>query len=166
MFTFDSVYDWNSNQDDLYENTVKPLVYSVLDGYNGTIFAYGQTGTGKTYTMLGSQHSPRHGQQQQVLERDQLRELRDFRRGLRLRLSLFQGQGAREKGISSKCFEDIFRHIAYTSDRTMYVVRASYFEIYQVTRTCPYQIHNSLCVCGDGTSRALRSLPRRRRAIC
>jgi ABC-type lipoprotein export system ATPase subunit len=28
-----------------------PLVYNVLDGYNGTYFVYGQTGTGKTYTM-------------------------------------------------------------------------------------------------------------------
>ncbi|XP_031836238.1 kinesin-like protein 68D [Nomia melanderi] len=53
VFTFDSVYDWNSSQQDLYEETVRPLVSSVLDGFNGTIFAYGQTGTGKTYTMEG-----------------------------------------------------------------------------------------------------------------
>ncbi|XP_052131368.1 kinesin-II 95 kDa subunit-like [Frankliniella occidentalis] len=101
MFTFDSVYDWNSKQDDLYENTVRPLVHSVLDGYNGTIFAYGQTGTGKTYTMLGATQA------------------------------LGPGQGPREKGIASKCFEDVFRHIAYTGERTSYVVRASYLEIYQ-----------------------------------
>lgn len=54
MFTFDAVYDWHSSQQDLYEETVRPLVSSVLDGFNGTIFAYGQTGTGKTYTMEGS----------------------------------------------------------------------------------------------------------------
>lgn len=53
VFTFDAVYDWNSSQQDLYEETVRPLVSSVLDGFNGTIFAYGQTGTGKTYTMEG-----------------------------------------------------------------------------------------------------------------
>ncbi|XP_044004559.1 kinesin-like protein KIF3B [Aphidius gifuensis] len=53
-FTFDAVYDYNSSQQDLYEETVRPLVSSVLDGFNGTIFAYGQTGTGKTYTMEGS----------------------------------------------------------------------------------------------------------------
>ena len=45
-FTFDAVYDWNSKQDELYEETFSPLVNSVLDGFNGTIFAYGQTGTG------------------------------------------------------------------------------------------------------------------------
>lgn len=53
IFTFDSVYDWNSKQIDLYDETFRPLVDSVLFGFNGTIFAYGQTGTGKTYTMEG-----------------------------------------------------------------------------------------------------------------
>ncbi|XP_029630797.1 kinesin-like protein KIF3C isoform X2 [Salmo trutta] len=52
-FTFDSVYDPSSKQRDLYDETVRPLIDSVLDGFNGTIFAYGQTGTGKTYTMQG-----------------------------------------------------------------------------------------------------------------
>jgi hypothetical protein len=56
VFSFDSVYDWNSTQQDIYEETVRPLVSSVLDGFNGTIFAYGQTGTGKTYTMEGSKN--------------------------------------------------------------------------------------------------------------
>ncbi|EFN75964.1 kinesin-like protein KIF3B [Harpegnathos saltator] len=54
VFTFDAVYDWHSSQQELYEETVRPLVSSILDGFNGTIFAYGQTGTGKTYTMEGS----------------------------------------------------------------------------------------------------------------
>ena len=49
-FTFDAVYDWNSKQVELYEETFAPLVDSVLQGFNGTIFAYGQTGTGKTFT--------------------------------------------------------------------------------------------------------------------
>uniref|UniRef100_A0A3Q0RFC4 Kinesin-like protein n=1 Tax=Amphilophus citrinellus TaxID=61819 RepID=A0A3Q0RFC4_AMPCI len=53
VFTFDAVYDWNSKQIDLYDETFRPLVDSVLLGFNGTIFAYGQTGTGKTYTMEG-----------------------------------------------------------------------------------------------------------------
>ncbi|XP_054853326.1 kinesin-like protein KIF3C [Eublepharis macularius] len=52
-FTFDAVYDANSKQADLYDETVRPLIDSVLQGFNGTMFAYGQTGTGKTYTMQG-----------------------------------------------------------------------------------------------------------------
>ncbi|XP_060749752.1 kinesin-like protein KIF3B isoform X1 [Tachysurus vachellii] len=58
VFTFDSVYDWNSKQVDLYDETFRPLVESVLLGFNGTIFAYGQTGTGKTYTMEGVRSDP------------------------------------------------------------------------------------------------------------
>ena len=43
-FTFDLVYDWTSQQEQIYQDTSYPIVESVLDGYNGTIFAYGQTG--------------------------------------------------------------------------------------------------------------------------
>lgn len=38
----------------IYEQSAFSLVDNVLDGYNGTIFAYGQTGCGKTHTMMGS----------------------------------------------------------------------------------------------------------------
>jgi len=44
---------FSSKQRDLYDETFRDLVQAVLDGFNGTIFAYGQTGTGKTYTMQG-----------------------------------------------------------------------------------------------------------------
>lgn len=58
VFTFDSVYGWNSKQSDIYDDAVRPLVESVLQGFNGTIFAYGQTGTGKTHTMQGVSNDP------------------------------------------------------------------------------------------------------------
>lgn len=53
IFTFDAVYDHKAKQQDLYDEAVRPLVVSVLQGFNATIFAYGQTGTGKTHTMEG-----------------------------------------------------------------------------------------------------------------
>ncbi|XP_025832822.1 kinesin-like protein Klp68D isoform X2 [Agrilus planipennis] len=53
MFTYDAVYDSRSSQQCLYDEMVRPLVASVLEGYNGCVFAYGQTGTGKTHTMEG-----------------------------------------------------------------------------------------------------------------
>jgi DNA replication protein DnaC len=56
-FTFDHVYDQVSTQENVYENTAKQAVWSVLEGYNATILAYGQTGTGKTYTMEGFKYS-------------------------------------------------------------------------------------------------------------
>uniref|UniRef100_R7W770 125 kDa kinesin-related protein n=1 Tax=Aegilops tauschii TaxID=37682 RepID=R7W770_AEGTA len=52
-FAFDKVFGPSSKQKDLFEQSISPIVHEVLEGYNCTIFAYGQTGTGKTYTMEG-----------------------------------------------------------------------------------------------------------------
>jgi kinesin family member 6/9 len=43
-----------SSQDEVYESSAQELVSSVVQGYNGTILCYGQTGAGKTFTMTGS----------------------------------------------------------------------------------------------------------------
>jgi kinesin family protein 3/17 len=53
QFTFDHVYGQDCNQRKIYDITARGVVESSLQGYNATIFAYGQTGTGKTYTMEG-----------------------------------------------------------------------------------------------------------------
>jgi len=53
-FAFDRVFDANSSQEEIYAAAIKDPVKAVLEGYNSTIVAYGQTGTGKTYTMEGS----------------------------------------------------------------------------------------------------------------
>nr|VDD01922.1 unnamed protein product [Brassica rapa] len=52
-FKFDSVFGPNASQADVFEDTA-PFATSVIDGYNVCIFAYGQTGTGKTFTMEGT----------------------------------------------------------------------------------------------------------------
>ncbi len=52
-FNFDHVFGPNSTQYNLYKESISPIVEEVLKGFNCTIFAYGQTGTGKTYTMEG-----------------------------------------------------------------------------------------------------------------
>lgn len=53
-FTFDYIASEDSSQQDLFDQIGKPISNSCLSGYNGTIFAYGQTGAGKTFTILGS----------------------------------------------------------------------------------------------------------------
>ncbi|XP_044375648.1 kinesin-like protein KIN-5B isoform X3 [Triticum aestivum] len=52
-FTFDTVFGPKSQQRAIYDHAVAPIVDDVLEGYNCTVFAFGQTGTGKTYTMEG-----------------------------------------------------------------------------------------------------------------
>jgi kinesin family protein 3/17 len=59
-FKFDYVYSEDSSQACVYDNTAKAAVLSTLEGYNATVLAYGQTGTGKTYTMEGFQFSGQH----------------------------------------------------------------------------------------------------------
>ncbi|KAI4147339.1 MAG: hypothetical protein LQ340_005601 [Diploschistes diacapsis] len=57
-FGFDTVFDENATQGDVYEGTTKTLLDSVLDGYNATVFAYGATGCGKTHTITGTHQHP------------------------------------------------------------------------------------------------------------
>jgi kinesin family protein 5 len=54
-FQFDAFFDENTTQEEVYDQVARPIIDGVLDGYNGTLFAYGQTGTGKTYTMMGNE---------------------------------------------------------------------------------------------------------------
>ncbi|XP_010555807.1 PREDICTED: kinesin-like protein KIN-UC isoform X2 [Tarenaya hassleriana] len=50
-YRFDEVFSETASQKRVYEGVAKPVVEGVLSGYNGTVMAYGQTGTGKTYTV-------------------------------------------------------------------------------------------------------------------
>ncbi|XP_021285091.1 kinesin-like protein KIN-UA [Herrania umbratica] len=62
-YAFDEVLTEFASQKRVYEVVAKPVVESVLDGYNGTVMAYGQTGTGKTYTLgrLGEEDAADRG---------------------------------------------------------------------------------------------------------
>jgi len=57
-FSFDFIFDKETSQEEIYLNTSKLLLEEVLEGYNATIFAYGATGSGKTYTMVGNGENP------------------------------------------------------------------------------------------------------------
>ncbi|KAL5101230.1 hypothetical protein RYX36_005557 [Vicia faba] len=64
QFKFDSVFDSNTSQEDIFQSVGVPLVKNALAGYNTSILSYGQSGSGKTYTMWGppsamfEEHSP------------------------------------------------------------------------------------------------------------
>lgn len=57
-FTFDKVYSEDTKTSGVYNDVAKPIVEAATAGFNGTIFAYGQTSSGKTYTMTGTDTSP------------------------------------------------------------------------------------------------------------
>ncbi|TYG79014.1 hypothetical protein ES288_D02G107500v1 [Gossypium darwinii] len=57
-YTFDHVFDENFSNSDIYELLTKDIIHAAVDGFNGTAFAYGQTSSGKTFTMNGSSNDP------------------------------------------------------------------------------------------------------------
>ncbi|NXY75167.1 CENPE protein, partial [Glareola pratincola] len=57
VFSYDRVFHSSDNTQHLYEGVAVPIIQSAVQGYNGTIFAYGQTASGKTYTMMGNEDS-------------------------------------------------------------------------------------------------------------
>lgn len=58
QYAFDYAFDDSTQQLEVFKNTTMFLCDGVLNGYNSTVFAYGQTGAGKTYTMLGNEQNP------------------------------------------------------------------------------------------------------------
>jgi hypothetical protein len=50
---YDHVFDMDSTQEEVFDKVGDPVLNNILDGFNGTIMAYGQTSSGKTHTMQG-----------------------------------------------------------------------------------------------------------------
>ncbi|EPX73981.1 kinesin-like protein Klp5 [Schizosaccharomyces octosporus yFS286] len=57
-YAFDRVFDETAPQQSVYEQTARPLLDNILDGFNSTVFAYGATGCGKTHTITGTNEDP------------------------------------------------------------------------------------------------------------
>lgn len=108
QFVFDSAYDGNSSNETIYGDICYSLVESVLEGYNSTIFAYGQTGCGKSHTMQGPTLSKLVDGQEVDTQ------------------SL---QATKNNGIISNSFDHLFEAISVQTD-VRYLVVVSYLEIY------------------------------------
>ncbi|DBA03876.1 TPA: hypothetical protein N0F65_004566 [Lagenidium giganteum] len=57
-YSFDRLYAPETKTTQVYESSVKDVIVSAMEGYNSSVFLYGQTGTGKTYTMQGNELEP------------------------------------------------------------------------------------------------------------
>ncbi|XP_066910744.1 kinesin-like protein KIF11 [Clytia hemisphaerica] len=101
-FSFDKVFGPKSKQIDVYKSMVCPVIDEVLQGYNCTIFAYGQTGTGKTFTMEGD----------------------------RTDSGDFSWQDDPLAGIIPRAMHQLFEQLNSMEDCAEYSVRVSFLEIY------------------------------------
>ncbi|KAG7309476.1 hypothetical protein JYU34_005444 [Plutella xylostella] len=100
-FTFDRAFGPHAKQVEVYQDVVSPLIEEVLAGYNCTVFAYGQTGTGKTHTMVGEQTGDADGT---TWQNDPL------------------------AGIIPRALSELFDELRLSN--TEYTVRVSYLELY------------------------------------
>ena len=97
-FTFDRIFQPDSEQQDVFDTTTRPILEDMFGGYYATVFAYGQTGSGKTWTMevrARRRHNLRPSQQRYDLlkaDRSASREPRRRRDGL---VRLADRRGAR-----------------------------------------------------------------------
>ncbi|GMH23207.1 hypothetical protein Nepgr_025050 [Nepenthes gracilis] len=57
-YAFDHVFDQTCSNSRIYDLLTKDIIHASVEGFNGTVFAYGQTSSGKTFTMNGSQNDP------------------------------------------------------------------------------------------------------------
>ncbi|OMJ82947.1 hypothetical protein SteCoe_16220 [Stentor coeruleus] len=105
-FTYDFVAGEDISQDSIFEMVGKPITTSCIKGYNGTIFAYGQTGAGKTFTIQGAGYE-------------------EYSSSSKCNYHL--------RGILPRCFEYLFSSIAdeVSKNNAQYLIKCSYLEIYQ-----------------------------------
>jgi hypothetical protein len=133
--TFDHVYDQDASQKEVYERSAKDAVLSTLRGYNAAILAYGQTGTGKTYTMEGDPLARRRAAAAAARADGDEKARRSAplapaAGGPSSSVGQEDATGS-ERGIIPRAIEDIFQYIADdTSPKSKYLVRASYVQIY------------------------------------
>jgi hypothetical protein len=128
-FSFDAVFPPEADQECVYDSVVRPLISKCLEGYNGCIFAYGQTASGKTYTMTGPTNELFSSTS--VIENDEAKGG-----------SLATGANPKDFGIILRAAQQIAEHVKSVQGMTdesgnvmECVVKASYMEIYNETIT-------------------------------
>ena len=123
-YTFDGVFSPEATQAEVYESAIEPIVAETLEGFNCTVFAYGQTGTGKTHTMEGA------GDFYALPKAEERKSLSD---GPNASSDSESGRTdedaiATNAGIVPRALRQMFRHLANTT--TEYAVKCTFLELY------------------------------------
>ena len=113
-YTFDGVFGPDATQAEVYESAIEPIVLETLEGFNCTVFAYGQTGTGKTHTMEGAGDE----------KKEKMERASDTPNA-----SLASNDAIpTNAGIVPRALRQIFSHLANTT--TEYSVKCTFLELY------------------------------------
>ena len=109
IFSFDYIFNMNSTQQEVYLKTSKSLIESVLKGYNSTLFCYGQTASGKTYTMTGPLNRYNNNN---------------------FNSNNNENNNDNNRGIIQRASEEIFEYVDKHKENNKFIIRASYLQIY------------------------------------
>uniref|UniRef100_A0A8C6Y430 Kinesin-like protein n=1 Tax=Naja naja TaxID=35670 RepID=A0A8C6Y430_NAJNA len=121
-YAFDHVFQSHTSQEQVYNDCAKKIVKDVLEGYNGTIFAYGQTSSGKTHTMEVRYLPCGHMIVSQVVPVNYSHHFPVCSAG-----KLHDPDGM---GIIPRIVQDIFNYIYSMDENLEFHIKVSYFEIY------------------------------------
>jgi kinesin family protein 15 len=116
QYNFDYIATEESSQAEIFDQCARGIADSTLQGYNGTIFVYGQTGAGKSYTLLGPKF--------QVSEEDSLMQRQDSFNRFILK------KEEESKGILPRAIEYLFDRAKHLENSTVNF-SCSFLEIYQ-----------------------------------
>jgi hypothetical protein len=111
-WTFDAVFNNAFTQKDIFMQEVQPLCDAVLQGYNATVFAYGQSGSGKTFTMTGDLqgHDPaKHGMMPQAVEYlfDEIKKLTSSTKAFKVKISYVELYRTKARDLLSSKKENL-----------------------------------------------------------
>eukprot|EP01062_Namystynia_karyoxenos_P033293 TRINITY_DN244_c1_g1_i1.p1 TRINITY_DN244_c1_g1~~TRINITY_DN244_c1_g1_i1.p1 ORF type:complete len:1118 (+),score=626.38 TRINITY_DN244_c1_g1_i1:92-3445(+) len=132
-FTFDAVYNNTFSQKQIFNNEVKPLVQSVLDGYNATVFAYGQSGSGKTFTMTGVPGTENAGLMPNALNAifAGVKELETTQKTYRIKISYLELYNGKARDLFAKKQTNL--EIKQNASKNFYVKGLDAFEVTTTT---------------------------------
>ena len=116
-YTFDGVFGPDATQAEVYESAIEPIVLETLEGFNCTVFAYGQTGTGKTHTMEGAGDE----------KKEKMERFSDTPNASSASLASNDAIPT-NAGIVPRALRQIFSHLANTT--TEYSVKCTFLELY------------------------------------
>ena len=109
-FEFDEIYTESDNNLDIFNHSIKPLIFQILNGFNSTILAYGITGTGKTHTIFGDSFININN------------NYNDNNKNFNINNN--------DEGIIFYCIDFLFEQIKNDYSNSKFVIKFSYFEIY------------------------------------
>ena len=107
-FTADQIFDQTTKQSDVFDKVGRRFIDNCLEGYNTTVFAYGQTGAGKTYTMFGA-----------------INDMEKFAQILR------KNPKSPQIGLTFRCIGYLFQSLSEDTELSSFNVSVSAVEIYQ-----------------------------------